>query len=270
MAPLKAVHPATWCCVRMSKLEIKALSSSQLRMMTKCFILGTSLNNVIFFWTFLLNFKLLHKIIVLIRLQPSRKRKEFRLKSALRCFTSISGKGFLPPSSQPPCLSVSSNGRQVVCLFSVLFWQAARSGGRGVSIALEKNGGVEHSSSPMRALDKTTPIFKIHGCCTFAHRILKGKGKRNSAVAESQKLSPSLPLAVGWEQTVTGDRRLKSRPSTEAKIRCQRLKCPLLCLPSDPACGADHSGWMNKSVPLEPRSCYFHFLHSCWEKGVGM
>lgn len=114
MAPLKAIQSATWCCVLVSKLEIKALSSNRLRvMMMKCFILGRSLSNAVFFWNFLLNSKLLHKIIVLIRLQPSRKRKKFRIKSTLRCFTFIPMKGFLPPSSQPPCLSVFNKGRQV-------------------------------------------------------------------------------------------------------------------------------------------------------------
>lgn len=166
------------------------MSLSRLRvMMTKCFILGRSLNNAVFFWNFVLNFKLLHKIIALIRLQPSRKRKKFRIKSTLRCFTFIRLQWFLPPSSQPPCLSVSNNGRQLVYLFFLLFWQPARSGDCGVFNSLEKNGGVEHSSSPVRALDKTTPIFKIHGCCTFAHRILKSKGKRNCSGRVSEAVT---------------------------------------------------------------------------------
>lgn len=157
-----------------------------------------------------------------------------------------------------------------VCLFFLLFWQPARSGGCGVSISIEKNEGVEHSSSPMRALDKTMPIFKIHGCCTFAHRILKSKGKRYSAVAESQKLLPSLPLAVGWQQTVTGNRRLKCRPSTKARLDARDSSAhsyaspPIFRLVQATVAGT------NKSVPLEPHSRCFHSLHSCWEKGVGM
>lgn len=70
-------------------------------MMVKRFTLGRSLINVIFFQTFLLNFKLFHKIIALIWLQPSRERKKLRVKSVLKCPNFIPMKRFLPPSSQP-------------------------------------------------------------------------------------------------------------------------------------------------------------------------
>lgn len=200
-----------------------ALSLCRVRviMTMKSFILGRSLNNAIFFQTFLLNLKFFHKIIVLIWLQPSRKRKKFRVKSMLKCFNFILMKGFLPPSSQPPCLLVSNSDRQVMCPFFLLFWQPAV-GAMGFPSLLKRDGGVEHSSAPMRALDKTTPIFNIHGCCKFSQRILNSKGKRSSVLAGLQKLSPSLLLAVGWQQTVTVNRGHKSRPLAKAMIKCQR------------------------------------------------
>ena len=127
----------------------------------------------------------------------------------------------IPPSSQPPCLLVSNSGRQVMCPVFLLFWQPAM-GAMGFPSLLKRDGGVEHSSPAMRALDKTTPIFNIHGCGKFSRWTLNSKGKRSSVLAGPQKLSPCLLLAVGWQQAVTVNRGHESRPLAKAMIKCQR------------------------------------------------
>lgn len=147
-------------------------------MMIKCFILGRSLNIVIFFWTFLLNFKLLHKIIVLIRLQPSRKRKKFRIKSTLRCFTYF-GDRVSSPIFTAACLSVSSNvaGRLYAC-FPLLFWQPARAGAVWGFPSLLKRMEVWNTAHLLcRALDKTTPILKSMDAVHLRIEFLRARGK---------------------------------------------------------------------------------------------
>lgn len=61
-------------------VRISSLRRIKVLMKVKCFVLSKSLINDIFFQTFSLNFKLFHKIIVLIWLWPSGKRKKFRVK----------------------------------------------------------------------------------------------------------------------------------------------------------------------------------------------
>lgn len=165
-------------------------------MTVSCFSLCRSLINAIFFQTLVLSFKLSHKIIVLIWLQPSRKGKKLRVQSMLKFLNFTLIKRFLPPLHS--LFSVFSNGKRVVCSFPCLFWQPAVAA-TGFPSLPGRHVDLEQSSSPVRAPDKTVPVFNIYGSCKFSQRILKSKEKRNSAWAGSYKLSRPLLLNIGWQ-----------------------------------------------------------------------